>query len=1042
MTALSKILIAAILVLVESASSIAQYKFERPVLLNTEHGLPSNSIRGIKKGPDGFLWIATSDGLCRYDGNVVKQYKHDAQKNSIKNNNIYAVLPLKDEVWTGHNEGISVLCLKTNQFRHYQLVKNKESNYSEYEKRVSFLLDDNKDNIWIGTRQTGVWKYNRKSKKFNHFPTNKLPVEEPFIGNAEHILSVENSLFNDSITWAGTIAGLIEVNKISGKTNLYTFLFEDKKYQVAVNAFRRLYQHDDGLLYAGSWNAGVNIYDPKTKILKPLPVKNSIAKKILTSAIDRFYKHNPNQFWITCGSGLILYDIVKQDAVFVKENVQNEEKFYGVQYIDERNRVWNYNISGIQFFDPLLQQFSIYPYGHIFGTDWAFTFYIASVFKDQVYVLPRNADGFYIFDKEHKTWKRSPFFAYKEGKKLVVRGMAKQKNGELIISSDSGLFKYNPVTQKLAKIKIESPLKFNRWNEIVLDKNENLWISADGEGLLFWNRKQNKFQLFKEEIYGKLSQKVDYLRNLYCDINNNIWFTRELGYGVVINSSDTIHNFLYGKASRGILPFVIAFAEDKKGRIWMSSTKGLIGFVDVNTPQKGLQHIITLSEKGLEGYAFKLVADTSGNVWGITKNRLFSINKDDLSVKHFPFQYGSINPEFFHFSVLPANELVFGGRSNITLVNPEELQINDEKPIPYILNVQVLDKPEQKVLANNILNLKYKEKNLSINFSALAFTMGKNVRFRYKLEGLHDWIEAWDRRFVNYTNLKGGNYLFQLQAANADQDWNEQIAELPIHIDIPWFQSTWFYLIAISLVVTIIYMSYRYRINQIRKKEKLKTEYEKQLANVEMRALLAQMNPHFLFNSLNSIDSYIIKNQSKKASEYLNNFARLIRLILQNSKSNFITLKDEIETLDLYLQMESLRFRNRFIYKIHIDPSLKTEEIQIPPLIIQPYVENAIWHGIMHQQKEVKGKIDIYISVKNNTLTCVVQDNGIGRQKAMELSAQSSGPKKRSMGMQITRDRIEMINKIHNRFTTIEITDLKDEKQNAVGTKVQLEVPI
>jgi LytS/YehU family sensor histidine kinase len=167
----------------------------------------------------------------------------------------------------------------------------------------------------------------------------------------------------------------------------------------------------------------------------------------------------------------------------------------------------------------------------------------------------------------------------------------------------------------------------------------------------------------------------------------------------------------------------------------------------------------------------------------------------------------------------------------------------------------------------------------------------------------------------------------------------------------------------------------------IKKKQRLKSEYEKKLANVEMSALLAQMNPHFLFNSLNSIDSYIIRNESKKASEYLNNFARLMRLILQNSRSNYINLKDELEALELYMQMESLRFKNKFCYSIAIDENVESSSIVIPPMLIQPYVENAIWHGLMHKTNGTEGLVKINISKNADDLLCVIEDNGIGRKK-------------------------------------------------------------
>jgi hypothetical protein len=339
------------------------------------------------------------------------------------------------------------------------------------------------------------------------------------------------------------------------------------------------------------------------------------------------------------------------------------------------------------------------------------------------------------------------------------------------------------------------------------------------------------------------------------------------------------------------------------------------------------------------------------------------------------------------------------------------------------------------------LVLKHTDNSLSIHFSALAFAFGDQVKFRYRLKGSEDWKET-DRRSVNYSSLRGGDYTFQLMASNNEGEWSDKMVELSFRIRIPWWRSAWFYAILATGFCLGLYAWYRSRLDSIRRKEMLKTEYEKKLANVEMSALLAQMNPHFLFNSLNSIDSYIIRNESGKASEYLNNFARLIRRILHNSRTGMVSLKDEIETLDLYLQMESLRFRDRFEFSIDVEEGLANDGIHIPPMLIQPYVENAIWHGIMHRDNRSKGRVLISICKKGGALHCIVRDNGIGRKKAMELAAQSQGPKKSSMGMQITQERIDMINKLYNRSTSVTVTDLVDADQRPAGTEVHLVIPL
>ena len=200
-----------------------------------------------------------------------------------------------------------------------------------------------------------------------------------------------------------------------------------------------------------------------------------------------------------------------------------------------------------------------------------------------------------------------------------------------------------------------------------------------------------------------------------------------------------------------------------------------------------------------------------------------------------------------------------------------------------------------------------------------------------------------------------------------------------------------------------------------------KTQLQQQATELEMQALRAQMNPHFIFNSLNSINRFILQKNSAQASEYLTKFSRLMRMILQNSQASLISLESELESLELYLNLEVLRFDNHFDYKISVADDLDLSELKVPPLIIQPYVENAIWHGLMH--KEEKGQLDIEVSQEDNYLFVKVIDNGIGRRKAEELASKSA-TKHKSMGLKITADRIAMMRRANSDESVIKINDL------------------
>jgi ligand-binding sensor domain-containing protein/putative methionine-R-sulfoxide reductase with GAF domain len=215
---------------------------------------------------------------------------------------------------------------------------------------------------------------------------------------------------------------------------------------------------------------------------------------------------------------------------------------------------------------------------------------------------------------------------------------------------------------------------------------------------------------------------------------------------------------------------------------------------------------------------------------------------------------------------------------------------------------------------------------------------------------------------------------------------------------------------------------------------------QQKMTEVEMQALRAQMNPHFIFNCLNSINRYIVKSDQTTASLYLTKFAKLIRLILDNSNSKNVILSQELEALKLYIEMEALRFDKKFSYEIKVEGNLGADTVEVPPLIIQPYVENAIWHGLLH--KEENGHLSVRVSQNGGSmLYCVIEDNGVGRERAKELKSKSATSRK-SLGMQLTQNRLSLLNKHAELNASVEIVDLKDENGTAAGTRVILKIPM
>jgi tetratricopeptide (TPR) repeat protein len=221
--------------------------------------------------------------------------------------------------------------------------------------------------------------------------------------------------------------------------------------------------------------------------------------------------------------------------------------------------------------------------------------------------------------------------------------------------------------------------------------------------------------------------------------------------------------------------------------------------------------------------------------------------------------------------------------------------------------------------------------------------------------------------------------------------------------------------------------------------ERTKAEFQQQATELEMQALRAQMSPHFIFNSLNSINRFILQNNKAQASEYLTKFSKLVRLILQNSRAALIPLESELESLQLYLELEAIRFEHHFDYKIIVEDELDVSVLKVPPLIIQPYAENAIWHGLMH--KEEKGNLEIELFQEDDVLFCKITDDGIGRKKAVELKSKSASTYK-SMGMRISADRIALLQQKKEADSYIIITDLVLPDGKSGGTEVVLKIPV
>ena len=322
------------------------------------------------------------------------------------------------------------------------------------------------------------------------------------------------------------------------------------------------------------------------------------------------------------------------------------------------------------------------------------------------------------------------------------------------------------------------------------------------------------------------------------------------------------------------------------------------------------------------------------------------------------------------------------------------------------------------------LDLNWRANFFHLEWASADILAARKMQFAYRLQNFDvDWIQAGHRHAASYTNVPPGDYVFEVKSG-VDGSWDAVGLQLAIHIEPPFWQTWWFRVLALATVVGIIYLIYRLRMRQIKREAALKSEFDQRIARTEMAALRAQMNPHFVFNCLSSINRFILVNQPEEAPEYLTKFSRLIRLILDNSRTDTVLLSKELDALKLYIEMEQMRFSDRFAASIEVDARLQVAQLEVPPLLIQPYVENAIWHGLMHKKEACQLTIRLYpIGIR---LCIEVEDNGVGRDMAFELKSRSATSQK-SHGTEVTSERLQVINRLYGTQATVETIDLRDD---------------
>ena len=1031
--------------------SFSQYSFDHPVKIDQEAGLPVNGLNAIGQDHRGFMWFGTWGGLCRYDGSQVKAFvsnREDPQ--AVYNSLITDLLVEEDRIWLTHYQGFSIFDLNREVFTNYQLTDSGLTDQpTGISQRMFDVYRDRQNEYWLSSSKGMVRvQADLSDLQIYSYEVQAGEVVPTDLRNVNRVSFYTQDRYNDSIIWGATPGGLLRLNKFTEDLSRFYFQYPDKTLEFKLNYVSgAIYHHTDGFLYVGTAEAGIIRFDPRSGTYKRISLPGQAYDDALFRLLRHIVPASDEVLWITTVGGLLKYNCQKEEFELVKKNDPEADKYYGISFIDDQDRVWFGSRDGVFLFDQLVHQFEHHSYKSLLSSSEKSVPSAVVTSEDQrfVHVMVQKGEGIYSLDRKTRQWTLTkaptPFFEQHttfDAKAAIPYGKGKF----LVLEAKEGLFEFDPAARRLTRLPRQPEMEPHSYASLLRHSSGELYIGNDQGGLIRYHLQSHKTRIYLQELeVDSPYVSAALVRLLFEDSRGQIWIKRTMGFSVFAPETEQFHHHLTPLNGDKTFGHILNFAEDDQGRVWTATFDSKIGYGEVAHPEKGIIEKISFEDASV---FVQMGKGPGGNLWLQSSEGLFKFNPKSRESVFFGKEYGLLEEGSTVFQSINDKEMFLGFYDGIGIFTPDRLRKNEELPRPYLTDFKVFDESifdDTSLFSIEEISLSYQQNFFSIEFSAIGHSLSGMNSFRYQLKGFDaDWIEAGERRFANYTNVPGGSYTFQVQAMNNEGNSNEETYEVHIHISTPWWASWWFRWGVIILIAAIGAALYRYRMEQVRREERVQAAFERKLNSVELYALRSQMNPHFIFNCLNSIDYYIIKNETRKASEYLNQFSRLIRLILQNSRSEYISLDSELEALRLYMDMERLRFKNRFAYEIQLDKTIDPEMVELPPLLIQPYVENAIWHGLMH--KEGEGKIDIRIWQEATQLVCLIEDNGIGREKAQALKSRHSG-KKKSVGMRITQERLNMIERLYEVSTSTEVIDLTDPiSGEATGTRVVIHFPL
>ena len=944
--------------------------------LTQKDGLPDKEFYNILEDKKGFIWLCADKGLFRFNGKTYKNYSNKEKRGL----SVFNVLEdKKGTIWCNNISGQFFYVDKNDTLKTFVDLR------TVLKGELAFFTVDNthltvftQNNIYFVNKHTKIIDKKLYSSSAFSIPT-KIK-DETYITTLDSVGVITKKHSLKQLFPVGfPYKDKNKTSLIGGRTN---------NFKLKSTLFLRQVRYSKNTFFK------VDVGNKKVTQLNPL---KSIENQRIYSILE-----NNHQIWIATSNGVHIYNW--QNNQFAEERHFLKGKNVTKIIKDKDDNYWFITLNNGIYIMPniFIETFNISEANKNISS-------LDKINNQTLYFGSKNGNvGFYNTKTNTETTVLVP------NNSRVSALKYNPKKNESYIGKDVGEFVLDHNTLQIKKSTSGSSIK----NYLILDNNNIHVINYRSSYLqkigVFSKRSLTVNRRPYTSYYNKKNKAVfvAYVDGLVKF--NTLWKPKKINYN---------NQPIYG----------LSITETNNNILWVGTFKdGVYGIKN----DKVVHHFST--KNGLVSNRIEKIKGDGINLWIATDAGIQKLNTKTNTFKTLNKSDGVVSYDISGIEILE-DKVVFSSNDGLFSIDKQKAFKQQKTVEAYFTKIEVNE--ENLKLATNY-TLDYNQNAIKFSFNVNGLAFNKKGNYKYRLAGFNNnWVTTTLGEFsVKYNSLPAGDYVFEVQPI-LNETKNKTIS-LRFSIKKPFWKTWWFFFAVFFLTLGIIIFYFRRKIKKEALQRKLEVKQlslDNQLIALKLENLRSQMNPHFIFNALNSIQEYIILNQKKLASEYLGKFADLIRTYLNHSTKGKITLQEEIDCLEMYLELEKLRFEDKLNYTINTFGNLKPTDLNIPTMLIQPYVENALKHGLLHKKNNRNLSINFKINEKEKLVNCTIIDNGIGRSEVEKLKLKSN-KKHTSFATKATEDRLNLLNYGKQKAIGVTILDLFKEEKPA-GTKVEISIP-